>query len=41
MDAPVIFGGAGTTSQGIVLFIPVPQWSDGKPYTEGTGAHSH
>jgi hypothetical protein len=41
MDAPVIFGGAGTTSQGIVLFIPVPQWSDGEPYTEGTGAHSH
>ena len=41
LDAPVIFGGAGTTSQGIVLFIPVPQWSDGTPYAEGAGTHSH
>lgn len=41
LDAPVIFGGAGTTSQGIVLFIPVPQWSDGTPFPPGAGAHSH
>lgn len=41
LDAPVIFGGAGTTSQGIVLFIPVPQWSDGTPYAQGAGSHSH
>ena len=41
MDAPVIFGGAGTTNEGIVLFIPVPQWSDGTPVAAGTGAHSH
>lgn len=40
MDAPVIFGGAGVTNEGIVLFIPVPQWSDGTPVATGTGAHT-
>lgn len=39
MDAPVIFGGAGTTTKGIVLFIPVPQWSDGTPVAAGTHPH--
>ena len=39
MDAPVIFGGAGTTSKGIVLFIPVPQWSDGTPVAAGSHTH--
>jgi hypothetical protein len=39
MDAPVIFGGAGTTSQGIVLFIPVPQWSDGTPAVARSHRH--
>lgn len=31
MEAPVIFGGPGVTAQAIVIFIPVPQWSDGTP----------
>jgi hypothetical protein len=29
MEAPVIFGGPGVTAKAIVIFIPVPQWSDG------------
>jgi hypothetical protein len=41
VDAPVIFGGAGVTSEGIVLFIPVPQWSDGTLVAAGAGTHSH
>jgi hypothetical protein len=40
-DAPVIFGGAGTTTKAIVLLIPVPQWSDGTPYVLNAGSHSH
>jgi hypothetical protein len=42
MDAPVIFGGPGTTSKAIVIFIPVPQWSDGTPFVAAeAGAHQH
>lgn len=41
MDAPVIFGGAATTTKAIVLLIPVTQWSDGTPYVTHTGSHSH
>jgi len=41
LEAPVIFGGAGVTNEGIVLFIPVPQWSDGTPVATGAGAHTH
>jgi hypothetical protein len=42
LEASPVFGkDSGSAIDPTVLFIPVPQWSDGSPAPAPTGGHQH